>query len=248
MTLASHAQIIGVDGCRAGWIAVIVRCANFNEAEVRVFRSFAGILAHAPAQSLIAADMPIGLPERTIKGGREPDWAAREFLRPHQVRIFPVPSRRAVYACGEGFAQVCAVSRETSDPPRAPSKQLFGILPRIQEIDLCLRKFPALRERVFEVHPEVSFKVMNDNEPLASKKVKGRLNLPGIELRKELLAKEGFSLSFLDQKPPRGSGLDDFYDACACAWSANRIAHGKARVFPASPPLDREGIVQAIWA
>jgi predicted RNase H-like nuclease len=90
---------------------------------------------------------------------------------------------------------------------------------------------------------------MNNDESLPErKKVKGRINPQGMQLRKELLAKEGFPLSFLDQIPPQGAGRDDFYDACACAWSAKRIFYGKARVFPSHPPLDGEGLGQAIRA
>jgi predicted RNase H-like nuclease len=89
---------------------------------------------------------------------------------------------------------------------------------------------------------------MNKDEPLPPKKVKGRLHSPGIALRKELLSMGGFSLSFLNARPPQGAALDDFYDACACAWSARRILCGKARVFPAHPPLDGEGLEQAIRA
>lgn len=243
MRVEQPTQIAGVDGCKAGWIAVIAVPDAFETAEVKIFARFAELISQLPARSIIAIDMPIGLPKRTKKGGRRPDWAAREFLRPHQARIFPVPSRQAAYAYAKGFTEVCAIARETSDPARAPSIQLFAILPRIQQIDEILRQEPALRERVFEVHPEVSFKVMNANEPLPSKKGEH-----GIRLRQSLLNKEGFAAAFLDRRPPRGAAKDDFYDACACAWSARRILRGKARVFPAHPPLDGEGLEQAIRA
>jgi predicted RNase H-like nuclease len=62
-----------------------------------------------------------------------------------------------------------------------------------------------------------------------------------MQLRTELLAGQGFALGFLETKPPREAALDDFYDACACAWSANRILGREARVFPAEPDLDAEG-------
>jgi len=192
--------------------------------------------------------VPIGLPECAINGGRECDWAARAFLGPRRTSVFPVPSRRAVYAHAQGYAQVCVIARATSDPPKSVSKQLFGILPRIREVDVMLRQDPALRERVLEVHPEVSFWVMNNGEPLPPKKVQGRINPPGMGRRKELLVTVGFSPSFLGQKPPAGAALDDFYDACACSWSARRIACGMARVFPSNPPFDGEGIEQAIRA
>ncbi|MCI0466614.1 MAG: DUF429 domain-containing protein [Beijerinckiaceae bacterium] len=249
MLFAVATQIAGVDACKGGkWIAVIATPDSFDKAEVTIFKTAAALISEVAPRSLITIDVPIGLPERAISGGRECDWAARAFLGPRRTSVFLVPSRQAVYAHAQGYAQVCAAARTTSVPPRAVSKQLFGILPRIQEIDLMLRQKPMLRERAFEVHPEVSFQVMNNGKPLPPKKVKGRLSPPGTEFRKKLLAREGFSSSFLSQKPPRGAALDDFYDACACAWSAKRILLGSAQVFPSHPPLDAEGLEQAIRA
>ncbi|HUZ91485.1 MAG TPA: DUF429 domain-containing protein [Methylocella sp.] len=248
MLVSKPAEIAGVDGCRKGcWIAVTADTQTFDKAQVKIFKSFAELISELAARSIIGIDMPTGLAEHTDRGGREPDWAAREFLGRQRASVFPVPSRRAVYE--RDYAQVCAIARETSEPRRAVSKQLFGILPRIRQIDEILRQDPALRDRVFEVHPEVSFKVMNNDEPLPErKKVKGRIYQPGMHLRHNLLRKEGFPLSFLNQRPPHGAALDDFYDACACAWSAKRILYGKARVFPCHPPLDGEGLEQAIRA
>ncbi|HUI20488.1 MAG TPA: DUF429 domain-containing protein [Methylocella sp.] len=249
MPVRRPAEIAGVDGCKAGWIAVTADLETFGKVQVKIFRSFAELIWERASLAIIAIDMPIGLPDRAIGGGREPDWVARAFLGPQRSSVFPVPSRRAVYAHGKGYPRVCAIARATSDSPRAPSKQLFGILPRIQEIDEILRQDPVLRERVFEVHPEISFQVMNNDHPLPErKKVKGRINEPGMRRRKELLTKEGFPLPFLDQSPPDGAGRDDFYDACACTWSAKRILDGKALVFPSNPPLDGEGLEQAIRA
>jgi|SRR5208337_211097 len=247
MLVGRLAHVAGADGCKEGWIAVTADPEALEKAEVKIFKNFAELISELPARSVIAIDMPIGLAEHTERGGREPDWAAREFLGRQRASVFPVPSRRAVYE--RDYAAVCAMARETSEPRRAVSKQLFGILPRIQQIDEILLQDPALRKRVFEVHPEVSFKVMYNNRPLPQrKKVKGRINEPGMQLRKELLTKEGFHLAFLDQKPPHGAGRDDFYDACACAWSAKRILYGKERVIPSHPPLDGEGLEQAIRA
>jgi threonine dehydratase len=249
MLLTEPVQIAGVDGCKRGrWVAVTASAEGFGTAEVKSFESSAELISKLAPHSLIAIDVPIGLPERAIGGGREADWVARAFLGSRRISVFPVPSRRAVYAHALGYQQLCAIARETSEPPKAASKQLFGILPHIREVDEILRQNPPLRGRVFEVHPEVSFQVMNNGEPLPPKKVKGHINPPGMERRKELLVTEGFSPSFVGQKPPRGAALDDLYDACACAWSARRIACGMARVFPFHPPFDGDGIEQAIRA
>src|SRR5262245_43895595 len=135
MLLDTPAQISGVDGCKASWIAVTATPKSFDKAEAKIFETLAELMAELAARSIIAIDIPIGLPGRGIQGGREPDWAAREFLGRQRASVFPVSSRRAVYACAHGYAAVSAIAQDTSDPPKKPSKQLFGILPRIRQID-----------------------------------------------------------------------------------------------------------------
>jgi threonine dehydratase len=245
--------IVGVDGCKAGWIAVSFPGAEPRLSVVRVFETFQEIVDGMPADSLIAVDMPIGLPDRAIRGGREADWEARNFLEKCRARVFPVPSRRAVEAFEQGYKHVCAVARETSEPPRAPSKQAYHIFPRILQIDILLRRDSRLRDRVFEVHPEVSFASMNCGAVFAPKKRNGRVYEPGMQLRSKLLKDRGFPVEALvdwwrkEEKPSR-VGLDDLLDACACAWSAGRIATGEALVFPDPPGSDSEGLPVAIWA
>ena len=248
MAARASAQIAGVDGCKAGWIAVILQPDSPARAEAKVFENFTNLAGALNPDSIIAVDMPIGLPERASKGGRAPDWAAKEFLGPRKGSVFLVPSRPAVYAYEQGYAQVCTVARETSDPPRAPSIQAYSIFPRIQQLDQMLRQDDALRRRVFEVHPEVSFTIMSGEPILEPKKVKGRIHEPGMRCRKAFLEKQGFAVSALEANLPRGAALDDFYDACACAWSGARIFEQDERVFPSEPGIDAKGLQVAIRA
>src|SRR5262245_16436242 len=127
MLFSTPTQISGVDGCKAGWIAVTATPEIFDKAEVKVFMSVAALISELAPRAIIAIDMPIGLPERAIKGGREPDWAAREFLGLQRASVFPVPSRQAVYACALGYAAVTAIAQDTSDPARKPSRQVLRI-------------------------------------------------------------------------------------------------------------------------
>jgi predicted RNase H-like nuclease len=237
-------QIVGADGCKAGWIAVAVVADDLGRAQARNFANFAELVGAFEPDAILTVDMPIGLPDRAIGGGRAADWAARDFLESRRASVFPVPSRQAVYAFEQRYAQACAIARATSDPPKCFSKQAFWIFPRIQQIDVLLRGDPALRRRVFEVHPEVSFAVMNNGAALRN----GKKAKEGKELRRELLAKQGFATDFLEAKSPRGAAWDDFYDACACAWSGRRILAGVARVFPEPPEVDSEGLPVAIRA
>ena len=196
---------------------------------------------------MIAIDMPIGLPDQVGIGGRLADIAARKVLGKRQSSVFAVPARAAVLADGYGAACIAALAH--SDPPRKIAKQTFNLFPRIREIDAVMT--PKLQSRVCECHPEVAFWAMNGRRSLdEAKKVKSRLNEPGLALRLRLLEARGFAAEFLAGTTFRASqaGADDFLDACACAWSASRIRDGTALRFPAAPPLDSKGLRQEIWA
>ena len=137
----------------------------------------------------------------------------------------------------------------TSDPPRGVSIQAFGIFAKIREIDLLLRERPDLRERVIESHPEVAFMRLNGGIPMQlPKKIKGTVNPDGMEERKMLLCRHGYSRAFLDRKPPSGAKSDDFLDAACMMLVADRIRRGEIVSFPDPPGSDAHGIPVAIRA
>jgi predicted RNase H-like nuclease len=246
MSASADIWLAGVDGCPAGWIAAFVR-PDGSEVRVCVVKRFADVLAAPEAPAVIAVDMPVGLPERTGLGGRAAENAVRPLLGARQSSVFSVPSRAAIYA--EDYASACACAQETSDPPRKVSKQLFNIAPRIREIDSLLRRFPAAADRVFEVHPEVAFWMLNGGRALDEpKKVKSRPYEPGLELRRTLLIAGGLPEPVVRQPPPKGAGPDDLLDALACVAVARRLHRGTARPYPDPPPRDAHGIAMAIWA
>jgi predicted RNase H-like nuclease len=245
----SEQLIAGVDGCKAGWILVSHPKGQRADLNIAVFSTFAEIAAHLPRETILGIDMPIGLPGRVEAGGRRPDRAARLVLGPRRSSVFSVPSRRAIYAFDAGYPACCAIARDTSTPPWAPSKQAFWLFPRIQQVDLALRADASRAAKVYEVHPEVSFRTMN-GAPLAEpKKKQGRCHSEGMELRTNLLAQAGFPRAFLEAPPPRGAGRDDLLDACAVAWSAARIQDSCAEVYPADDiEWDEFHLRVAIWA
>jgi len=245
--------IAGVDGCKGGWLVVLHLAGKRDRIGMGFFPSFAALAEALPPDAIIGIDMPIGLPEKVGVGGRAPDRATRAILGARRSSVFAVPSRRAVFAFEQGYAEVCRIARETSEPAWAPSKQSFWLFPRIQQIDLALRADPALEARVFEVHPEAAFCLMQNSPLEHPKKSKGRCFEPGMELRKKLLTKEGFPPRIFDEPRPRGAGLDDLLDACAVAWSAERIMYGTAAIFPpreAEEEVARDamGMKVVIWA
>jgi predicted RNase H-like nuclease len=233
--------IAGADGCPGGWIVVRYPLNQPSAATWHLFETFETLLAAVTDHMAVAIDMPIGLPNVAISGGRPADRAARAVLGARQSSVFAVPARAAI-ACHD-YRNACAVALEHSDPPRKVAKQTFNLFPKIRQVDALMT--PALQNRIVECHPEVAFWAMNNKSELSEpKKRKSSPYPPGLELRRKLLESQGLTPHFLTGPdcPGRVAALDDFLDACATAWTANRLANGKSERFPAEPMLDAHGL------
>lgn len=239
--------VAGIDGCPGGWLAAVRPVDDPSAAQLHLFRTFAEVLAYSPAFTMIAVDIPIGLPDRIGQGGRVADTAARKVLGDRQSAVFSVPSRAAVMELD--YRRACEIASATSDPPRRISKQAFNLFPKIREVDALMT--PSLQATVREVHPEVAFAALNGWEPLElPKKVKSRPHEPGLELRRHLLASAGYTRVLLDRPDDlkrKDAGPDDILDAVVNSWSAVRLLKGKARCFPEQPPVDAKGLRCEIW-
>jgi predicted RNase H-like nuclease len=255
--LTARCVIAGADGCKAGWVAVILQPGGMPSAAV--FPTFTALVDSLPDDAIVAVDMPIGLPDFTYRGGRGPEILVRRLLGERQSSVFSIPSRAALYAYAEPFTSIerwyeghrlaSEVARVTSDPPRSVSIQAFGIFPKIREIDGLMIERPELRTRVIESHPEVAFWRLNGEQAMRlPKKVKNIVNPAGMAERRALLVSLGLPSAFVESTPPRGAASDDFLDAAALLFIAARHARGEARPFPDPPGTDRHGIPVAIWA
>ncbi|MBL0933160.1 MAG: DUF429 domain-containing protein [Rhizobiaceae bacterium] len=253
--LANRA-VVGVDGCKGGWIAV--SRSGDGRTTCRIHATFETLIASYPLDAIIAVDMPIGLPDRIGRAGRGPEALARKHLGERQSSVFAIPSRAAVYAATDPFTtlekwyedhrKASDAARRTSEPPRGVSIQAFALFPKIREIDALLRARPELRTRVIESHPEAAFWRLNCERAMRlPKKIKGQVNPTGMEERRALLAACGLDAAFLRERCPVGAGADDFLDACAMLLVAGRRARGEAQPFPNPPLQDGYGIPIAIW-
>lgn len=245
MPEAAPVWVAGVDGCKAGWIAVLHEIGKPTHFRLAVFASFQDVLDYSPTLACIAVDMPIGLPDWVGPGGRGPEKAVRKHLGGRQSSVFTVPARAAVFT--EDYRASCEVALNTSEPPKKVSKQAYNLFPKIREIDGLMT--PEAEERVYEVHPELAFWRLNSEREMSlPKKVKSRPNPTGLEQRRDLLVAHGFDKAFLDQTPPRGAGRDDLLDAAANCLIAERIRTGRAEPFPQDYQRDAKGLRMAIWA
>ena len=120
---------------------------------------------------------------------------------------------------------------------RGLTKQSFALKPKINEVaDVAARD-----NRVYEVHPEVSFMALAGQHLEVSKK-----QWNGHNARRALLAAHGIVIP--DDLGNTGTvGADDVLDAAAAAWSAHRITEGQAISLPVPPEYDSGGRMVAIW-
>ena len=95
-------------------------------------------------------------------------------------------------------------------------------------------------ERVYEVHPEVSFRALADHCLPRKRSWNGHMQ------RRALLVKAGIVIpDYL--KHAGTAGADDILDAAVAAWSAGRVAAGKAMSLPCPPERGHGGRKIAIW-
>ncbi|PWU23425.1 MAG: hypothetical protein C5B48_08595 [Candidatus Rokuibacteriota bacterium] len=108
-----------------------------------------------------------------------------------------------------------------------PSIQSFGLRQRILEI----APLAARNERVFEVHPEVSFR------ELLGRALAPKRTAAGVTERRLALSEAGIDL------PDLPYPTDDVLDAAVATWSAARFASGEALSLPENHPTR----IGAIW-
>ncbi|WP_350335599.1 DUF429 domain-containing protein [Coralliovum pocilloporae] len=238
-------SVAGLDGCKTGWCMVTLLNGNPSKPQFEVIPHISEAIHHPLKPAILAIDMPIGLPEQAIRGGRDVENSVRPHLGNRQSSVFSVPARSAVME--EDYIKACEAALAHSDPPRKVSKQCFNLFPKIREIDAIMT--PDLEHLIYEVHPEFAFWRLNDGQAMQSpKKIKSRAHPAGIEDRQVLLAKHGIPPGFFSEPRPKGVGADDRVDATVCALIALRILKGEADAFPPDYKRDGRGLRMAIWA
>ena len=125
----NYGKIAGIDGCRGGWLMVIL--SENGTWEAGLFQNIASLWERYPACDRLFIDIPIGLPED--QSLRICDREARERLGPRRSSVFPPPVRAAAYAgdyreaCRQNAAAPGKRSpgRPGTSPPRSGRSTIF---------------------------------------------------------------------------------------------------------------------------
>lgn len=230
--------VLGVDACTAGWVAVELRDARFAGARLAtdlrsLLREAGEARSGGGGAEVVAVDMPLGLLDT---GWRRADAEAAALLGRLRGSVFRVPPH-AVWQ-EEHYEAANHRCRELTGA--GLSRQSWGLAVKLSEANGCLADAGA--DCLFEVHPEVSFWALAGKTPLPHRKK----SWAGQMARRSLLEAAGVvlpdELGDVGRVPP-----DDVLDAAAAAWSAQRIAQGRAQSLPDPPQYDSRGRAVAIW-
>jgi predicted RNase H-like nuclease len=224
-----HGEVVGVDGCKAGWVGIVLHQGVFSRALLAA--NFHDLLIAVPTAKVVAVDIPIGLPTTT----RRADVEARRVVGARSSSVFPTPPRAAVDAATPEEAN----QRSRALTGRGISRQSFALGKKILEVESCRAEAGAT---LYEIHPEVSFWALAGT-PLRARKQ----SWTGHAERRALLEAAGIVIPTDLGRAGLVAAADDVLDAAVAAWSAQRIASGHSRSLPNPPERDADGRPMSIW-
>ena len=233
-------DVAGIDGCKAGWV-VVRRSAAGDGITCAVVEDLAPVFAD-PGIDVVGIDVPIGLLDGAVPGGRTCDRAARALLGGGRASsVFSAPARPVLGA--RSYADAAERSLRSSPHGLKISQQCFAIVPKIAAVDALMT--PAVQGRVVEVHPECSFAMLNGGVAVVEPKKRS----VGRARRAELLGRAwGMDVAaWVAAQRRSGVALDDVLDAMAACWTAGRVWEGVALRVPEVVAVDGRGLRMEIW-
>lgn len=229
--------VAGVDGCPAGWVAVIGPtadrdCRPAGPVWLAVSRSL-GDLIHAHHRVVRwAIDMPLGL---ASEGSRPSDSQARALLGPRRSSVFPAIPLPALEAGDYGRA--CRLAEAATG--KRISKQAWNLTPKVRELRSIVLASTRLRREAFEAHPELSFRAMNDGQPCAYAKKTDEGHDERVTILAQRFGQATVERFVAQAAATRGLGVDDALDAAACWFTAARHLAGVSEAVGSDPESNR---------
>jgi len=223
--------IAGIVTCPKGWLLVPARVVNATVIieDPMVLQSMIDIVDFRPKFDAAAINVPLGYPESPSgpAGSFEPDVRERVGW-PRRVAIRTVPSRAALNA-----------------PTR---EEALAIEPWLTRSDF--RRFRWLREAAdlfqpfhqrtfFSANPELSYTLLNDNQPLSSSPYQEEGVLDRIRLAREKLPGAD---EIIAATPPDGAAQLHVMQAVGLLWTARRAIGRAINRIPSDPNWDHTGL------
>lgn len=192
-----------------------------------VFATFAEILDYRPSFEVIAIHCHLSFPEEDTPGGRTCDRLARQLLGwPRSGAIGSPPSREYMRTHNHDLR-----AQKGLNPINARMMRRFA--------EVAEEMQPYRQRQVFEVHPELSFYQLNDDQPMQHSKYTDE----GVAERRRLVeSKISGADVVLDAQLPGGVTARHLLDATADMVTARRIAARAVTRLPEDPEWDEQGV------
>ena len=206
-------DLIGIDGTSSGWIASIGNSKNKYVTKIKFFKDLDTLLSLHP-ESIIVIDMPIELNKK--KYLRKCDILAKKYLgKNFQSSIF-IPPLKNILECAT-FQDANKLSKKIAG--KGLSKQSWYLKNKIREV----RELAKVSNKIYEGHPECSFKMLKTESLKAKKK-----SVLGIFERLDLLEKAGLDPLSVNLQFDNNSTIkiDDVLDSMVLFITALRIYEG----------------------
>lgn len=237
--MTSTLKTAGIDGCKAGWLAISL---DRGHASYNLLRTSEELRDYLTENDCTFIDVPIGLCED--KPVRMCDFLLRRVLgSSYSSSVFGPPVRAAFLV--NDYKTACDINEAKAG--KRFSKQAWNIMPKIRQVDDILQENASLVSSVHESHPELLFKKLNrGGEALPKKRTD-----EGFERRFTLLKRAdkriehlytGIRTEFLKKEVKD----DDILDAFILAIMSAQTPHRPIRTLPLPPEIDGKGIPMAI--
>ena len=227
-------MFVGVDGCRAGWIALgLETTGNW---QVNIFPDASSLWNHHRGASLILIDIPIGL-KIGGKAERQCDPEVRKLLGPRRSSVFPAPCRGAIYA--SSYQEACDINQRLTG--KRLSVENWNIIPKIREVDRLLSDDAAARERIREIHPELCFWGLA-GRPMQHAKKRSEGLAERTQLLQSIYPQTADIIDYaLSTYKRKDVARDDILDALAAAVTGLMGGHNLVSI-PQEPEFDERGL------
>ncbi|KAB1188540.1 MULTISPECIES: DUF429 domain-containing protein [Haloferax] len=232
--MAGSRTVVGVDGCRAGWVCAVRSADGLS---VRIEPDFESVWERARTADVVVVDIPIGLP---TDDRRQCDYEARRRLGARASTVFFAPVRSVL----DAPSHECASERNRDSTGFGLSIQAWNLVPKIRAVDSVLQSDSLARRQVREAHPELAFAAFA-GEPLTESKSTPEGRQRRLDVLRTAFPDDDVASVYhetLAETLRRDVARDDILDALILAAAARHPLD----TLPESPPRDATGLQMAI--
>ncbi len=229
----------GIDGCRAGWLAVTL---DRELHSWELLRDEQALETYLEPFACVLIDIPMGLSE--AEPVRMCDMLLRRVLGSSYASSVFSPPVRAAFLTTD-YKAACDINEAKTG--KRISKQAWNIMPKIRQVDDLLARKTELINTLHESHPELLFRKLNRSGGTLPKKKTDE----GIDARKELLYRadrrcEDLFAEMREALKKSEAKDDDLLDALILGLMASQTPFRPLRTLPVPPPVDSRNIPMAV--